>query len=608
MLTKKNKKAFNYFNVLAIFSAFFLFGFLAVPICSPIIKTNALSPDSPVYDIYTDPENKVDVEVKNLPLLSMTVNTNTLNITANNAGGFFTGDINITINTNNAWGYTLQVEDKDDAATLTSNDSATQFTSNFEGTKTAAQMSVNTWGYSLADSEYEDFSKIPVLNDPATIRTTSTKSFDSSSVTTFKVGINVDANIDPGIYADVIMFTTFVNYANGCDGEGFYCITTMQEMTSVVCEDTPTPYTSATEFAYTYEQNRNKVPRTILRDTRDDKTYVVSKLADGNCWMSQNLDLDLSSSTPLTSADTDINSRDSWTPSHSTDTTLEKWADSYYDMGFKDYYYSNYDSVDYSGIPERSYRPAASESYMQNGKTLAGTPSSNDPYQAWEKVGIYYNFYAATAGSGKDAMFNLMKGHDQNEYYDSYRTLDSICPKGWKLPDGWMYSPDYYAQPFYDDYNNLNIYIDNENISHANEAPLNMVYSGYVNSHYYEHRYDDQSTERDPISLDKRGEAGLYRTNDMFNFNTPAATFTVVQDDQTNADFADTWTGGIYANGHYYDRSEILFASKRTESGYTSFDNTDYLQVFPYDDNDYDAQYLYNPSTFHGFSVRCIAR
>ena len=58
-----------------------------------------------------------------------------------------------------------------------------------------------------------------------------------------------------------------------------------------------------------------------LIDYRDDKVYWVAKLADGNCWMTQNLELDLSTNTPLTSELSDVTS--SWTPANSTYTSAQ---------------------------------------------------------------------------------------------------------------------------------------------------------------------------------------------------------------------------------------------------------------------------------------------
>ena len=47
---------------------------------------------------------------------------------------------------------------------------------------------------------------------------------------------------------------------------------------------------------------------TQLVDIRDNKLYYVTKLADNNCWMTQNLDLELrgTSTAALTSENTDL--------------------------------------------------------------------------------------------------------------------------------------------------------------------------------------------------------------------------------------------------------------------------------------------------------------
>ena len=79
----------------------------------------------------------------------------------------------------------------------------------------------------------------------------------------------------------------------------------MQEMTPEVCEKTEV----------------GTVAR--LTDARDQKQYWVAKLADGNCWMTQNLDLDLgvkdgdTDTTVLTPADSDVSNN--WTPLRSTE-------------------------------------------------------------------------------------------------------------------------------------------------------------------------------------------------------------------------------------------------------------------------------------------------
>lgn len=52
----------------------------------------------------------------------------------------------------------------------------------------------------------------------------------------------------------------------------------------------------------------------LLTDNRDGNDYLVRRLADGNCWMVQNLDLDLAHAGTLTSENTDLNSKASWDP------------------------------------------------------------------------------------------------------------------------------------------------------------------------------------------------------------------------------------------------------------------------------------------------------
>ena len=120
---------------------------------------------------------------------------------------------------------------------------------------------------------------------------------------------------------------------------------------------------------------------TRMVDTRDGKIYWVAKLADGNCWMTQNLDLDLSTSKTLTSADTNISKN--WTPSTSTTTTISG----------------------YNSDTGKSYNPG--DVYYEN------TSGTDQHYH----VGNYYQWSAATAG-----------------YTGTSQSTQSICPKGWTLP------------------------------------------------------------------------------------------------------------------------------------------------------------------------------
>ncbi len=132
-------------------------------------------------------------------------------------------------------------------------------------------------------------------------------------------------------------------------------ITQMQQMTTSACTVAPV--------------GKSKT----LTDTRDSKTYTVKKLADGKCWMTQNLRL--TGSLTLTPANSNVSAN--WT------------------------------------------LPAVEGAFPNSScvNTAYHVPSNNTTY------GNFYNWYAATAGTGTCAM-------------ESGNATASICPKGWRLPTG----------------------------------------------------------------------------------------------------------------------------------------------------------------------------
>ena len=212
-------------------------------------------------------------------------------------------------------------------------------------------------------------------------------------------------------------------------------ISTMQQMTPSVCAATKTPSASETT-----------VPENTLTDTRDNKTYTVRKLADGNCWMVKNLDLDLSTAVALDSVTSDLSPGRTWTPQNSTQTTEgTAWVQDGGDVA---------KSMD----PGNIYFPGGVGTGTPDSYVNLQGASSGEP---WEFIGNYYNWYAATAGTGTAAMTN------------NQAALNSICPKGWKLPDNWG---DKSFQKL------MNVYGIANDITGASEIlqlPLNFVRSGY---------------------------------------------------------------------------------------------------------------------------------
>ncbi|MBQ9029815.1 InlB B-repeat-containing protein, partial [Candidatus Saccharibacteria bacterium] len=118
---------------------------------------------------------------------------------------------------------------------------------------------------------------------------------------------------------------------------------------------------------------------TTLVDSRDGEKYVVKKLADGKCWMVQNLRLINKTITPA-----DSNVSVNFTVPTSTDPTQTAWCTT--------------NSSDCDDQPLAYYDASTRLSY-----------------------GALYNWYTATAGTGK---YETTSGN----------VSSSICPKGWRLP------------------------------------------------------------------------------------------------------------------------------------------------------------------------------
>ena len=151
-----------------------------------------------------------------------------------------------------------------------------------------------------------------------------------------------------------------------------------------------------------------------LVDDRDNKIYWVTKLKDGNCWMTQNLDLDLSASVALTSNNTDLN-----------DNSLTgAYAEGY-----------NYDTTNniITWTPSSSVSPWGNNTYHPRFKDVGkyypeGTPTQETINDYHKLSGNYYNWTAAIASNDSSSItastYNNTKANPQN----------SICPKGWRLP------------------------------------------------------------------------------------------------------------------------------------------------------------------------------
>ena len=152
-------------------------------------------------------------------------------------------------------------------------------------------------------------------------------------------------------------------------------------------------------------------------DQRDGKKYWVTRLADGNVWMTQNLDLDIKANAVLNSQTTDLNV--------AYNSSAGEYAE--YNDG-----YTESNGVIY-------WRPASSATTIDfTGTTVSGWQNSNTtPYTAnktddtetgHNSLGNYYNWTAAIASNNSSSL-------TQDTLSDiSKNPKNSICPKGWRLP------------------------------------------------------------------------------------------------------------------------------------------------------------------------------
>ena len=199
----------------------------------------------------------------------------------------------------------------------------------------------------------------------------------------------------------------------------------MQGMTPEICG-------SVTEMHDDYQ----------MMDIRDWKLYHITKLRDGNCWMTQNLDFDIPAA-GIDSTTSDLSvfggraytngySQQSinngtiihWTPTRGTTATLSQWESSYYtpysfDPG--NWFWNN----EHSGESIYIYPNPLTHNYFSREESDIFATTSFVSTAEHGHVGNYYNFPAAHASNDYE--------RDSNTAY-TYIAENSICPKGWRLP------------------------------------------------------------------------------------------------------------------------------------------------------------------------------
>lgn len=169
-------------------------------------------------------------------------------------------------------------------------------------------------------------------------------------------------------------------------------------------------------------------------DIRDNKLYYIAKLADGRCWMTQNLDLDL----VHTANDADaLYTHDNTDLGWTTNDPTAKWNPtrstvSLGDITIRTFNNWTQDSVGpVSGDAGNVYMASSEEAY-ENGTfhsslsdCIANSVSHSAESCKHYHAGNYYNYGAAVAENNmSDSVYNTRFTQVEN----------SICPAGWRLP------------------------------------------------------------------------------------------------------------------------------------------------------------------------------
>jgi uncharacterized protein (TIGR02145 family) len=292
------------------------------------------------------------------------------------------------------------------------NTTTSSYTIPSRASATSGQLLANTWGYAIPtsatanhgivgipsavlsafDGSYatrtdtnpipsDKYAKTPIADSVIKkIDNTITSPTLQNNQTTIFYGVATDLLTKPGMYKTAITYTAI--------GEEIPepPPTTMQAMTQAYC----------TNKMETYTNNGDDDKLLTLTDIRNGQDYLVGKLADGNCWMLNNLKLGSTSPITLTSDDTNLSSNATF------DLPAFTAIDSTYSYNLPYIYADNFDSG--------ANRSAITDIY------------SSDFY------GYYYNWCAVTAG-------NVSTTCTPSGTMPTDATQD-ICPANWRMPTG----------------------------------------------------------------------------------------------------------------------------------------------------------------------------
>lgn len=273
---------------------------------------------------------------------------------------------------------TLAITIPQGGGTATTNTAITTSTANSSGYTLTASLATAEPGISIAlKGGSVATTNLTAGATPLTLATTSTaNTAGATDNTNVELTFTVDSTVTAGTKTLTLSYLAEDNAPAVPPAP-----TTMQTMTKSYCTDQMVVYDGTNESAIlTLTDPRGNTPT-------EHQTYQVAKLADGNCWMLNNLKLGSTTApTTLTPADTNV----------ATDFELPQVTDG-----------------------------AGTAADFDNPKAYGPVPGDTGTGET--NYGYLYNWPAATAGESRTS-------HPETAGNAQY----SICPANWRLPNGGL--------------------------------------------------------------------------------------------------------------------------------------------------------------------------
>lgn len=398
----KNRDNLSYAGV---FMTFLAFSFLSFTIVSPIVSSNADT-------------NNASIEAGPYIASISADQTTDINITPTNTQTVYTGTNTITYTNTCPYGFNVTISSNADNTSLVrfGDDSAVKEISS----TTTTSLSDNTWGVSTDGGT--TYKPVPAISSPTNIINTFEATTNPVALD-FIYGVKTNNELPSGSYTRDVIYTVSAkpqcltygvtwDFDDGTGASGATYPETMNFGQTINLSGlTPTKegyeftgWSNGTNTFTGTETDANINPSstpslimtaqwkedvqiamqdfscdssipgladgTTLIDSRDGNTYSVRLLADGNCWMTENLRL---ANRAISSADSNLPPGETWT------------------------------------VPE------------SDASAFVGWDRDRSAVYCDSTYGCFYSFAAATAGWGTN---DVKSGSSSKD----------ICPKGWRLP------------------------------------------------------------------------------------------------------------------------------------------------------------------------------